>query len=63
MLIIHQTSYPIVTNMNKKQVSSLELPSFFHVKKVKVMTCGQVWGPIHQICAMHLTHPGAHTQE
>ncbi len=25
------------------------------------MTCGQVWGPIHGIRALHLTHPSAHT--
>ncbi len=25
------------------------------------MTCGQVWWPILGICALHLTHPSAHT--
>ncbi len=25
------------------------------------MTCGQVWWPIHGICALSLTHPSAHT--
>ncbi len=27
------------------------------------MTCGQVWWPILGICALHLTHPSAHTQQ
>ncbi len=35
----------------------------FEVKvKVKV-TCGQVWWPILWICALHSTHPSAHTQQ
>ncbi len=25
------------------------------------VTCGQVWWPILRICALHLTHPSAHT--
>ncbi len=27
------------------------------------MTCGQVWCPLLGICALHLTHPSAHTQQ
>ncbi len=27
------------------------------------VTCGQVCGPILWICALHLTHPSAHTQQ
>ncbi len=27
------------------------------------MVCGQVWWPILGICALHLTHPSAHTQK
>ncbi len=27
------------------------------------VTCGQVWCPILGICALHLTHPSAHTQQ
>ncbi len=26
-------------------------------------TCGQIWWPILGICALHLTHPNAHTQQ
>ncbi len=34
------------------------------VKKViSEVTCGQVWWPILGICALHLTHPSAHTQQ
>ncbi len=29
----------------------------------KDVTCGQVWWPILGICALHLTHPNAHTQQ
>ncbi len=27
------------------------------------VTCGQIWCPILWICALHLTHPSAHTQQ
>ncbi len=30
--------------------------------KGKDVMCGQVWWPILGICALHLTHPSAHTQ-
>ncbi len=32
-------------------------------KKGKDVTCGQEWWPILGICALHLTHPSAHTQQ
>ncbi len=35
----------------------------FHFKKKRKEVCGQVWWPILRICALHLTHPSAHTQQ
>ncbi len=32
-------------------------------KEGKDMMCGQVWCPILGVCALHLTHPSAHTQQ
>ncbi len=32
-------------------------------RKGKDVTCGEVWCPILGICALHLTHPSAHTQQ
>ncbi len=35
---------------------------FPSLKKIESeVTCGQVWWPILGICALHLTHPSAHT--
>ncbi len=35
----------------------------FSEVKWSEVTCGQVWWPILGICALHLTHPSAHTQQ
>ncbi len=32
-------------------------------KRKREVVCGQVWWPILGICALHLTHPSAHTQQ
>ncbi len=31
-------------------------------EREREVVCGQVWWPILGICALHLTHPSAHTQ-
>ncbi len=33
----------------------------WHHQKKKIVICGQVWCRILRICALHLTHPSAHT--
>ncbi len=35
--------------------------SFYFLFFIFKVTCGQVWWPILGICALHLTHPSAHT--
>ncbi len=32
-------------------------------EREREVVCGQVWWPILGICALHLTHPRAHTQQ
>ncbi len=44
------------TNNNKKRKWYFKYMNF-------EVTCGQVWWPILGICALHLTHPSAHTQQ
>ncbi len=36
---------------------------FCYFKREREVVCGKVWWPILGICALHLTHPSAHTQQ
>ncbi len=48
---------PLLTS----RLQAATLTSRWQTRKGKDVMCGQVWWPILRICALHLTHPSAHT--
>ncbi len=46
----------------KGSLKKTSLSYLFIIWKGGEVVCGQVWWPILGICALHLTHPSAHTQ-
>ncbi len=64
--------YAAVFNANRHFIVTLQtihkyftddIPTKHIIFRTSEVTCGQVWWPILWICALHLTHPSAHTQQ
>ncbi len=60
-LWFHQL-YNFHNQREQKMIFNQILAQHLHQSSWSEVTCGQVWWPILWICALHLTHPSAHTQ-